>query len=93
MFRPSLGLCITVFLVALDNTIIATAIPKITDEFHSLDDVGWYGSGKSQTTFSEAFSLTTLSLPAYHGRFHTPLRKIVLHFSLEDCLPSCYRSL
>ena len=28
------------FLVALDRTIIATAVPKITDRFHSLDD-GW----------------------------------------------------
>lgn len=25
-------------------TIVATAIPKITDEFHGLDLVGWYGS-------------------------------------------------
>ena len=24
--------------------IIAVAIPRITDEFHDLDDVGWYGS-------------------------------------------------
>jgi hypothetical protein len=24
-----------------DNTIIATAIPRITDHFHALDDVGW----------------------------------------------------
>ncbi|KAJ5259508.1 major facilitator superfamily domain-containing protein [Penicillium angulare] len=31
-------------LVALDRTIIATAIPRITDEFHSLSDIGWYGS-------------------------------------------------
>ncbi|RYP19828.1 hypothetical protein DL767_009577 [Monosporascus sp. MG133] len=31
---------IAVFCVALDNTIISTAIPRITDEFHSLDDVG-----------------------------------------------------
>lgn len=29
--------------VIKDNTIIATAIPKITDHFHSLSDVGWYG--------------------------------------------------
>ena len=29
-----------------DNTIIATAIPKITDHFKALDDVGWYGSGR-----------------------------------------------
>src|SRR5947207_13255563 len=28
-----IGLCLAVFLVALDNTIIATAIPKITDAF------------------------------------------------------------
>ncbi|KAJ5088779.1 major facilitator superfamily domain-containing protein [Penicillium angulare] len=31
-------------LVALDRTIIATAIPRITDEFHSPGDIGWYGS-------------------------------------------------
>ncbi|KAF2773334.1 MFS general substrate transporter [Teratosphaeria nubilosa] len=39
------ALCLAVFCQALDNTIISTAIPKITDEFGSLDDVGWYGSG------------------------------------------------
>jgi hypothetical protein len=38
----TLALCLSVFLVALDNTIIATAIPKITDQFKSLDDVGWF---------------------------------------------------
>lgn len=32
------------FLVMLDSSIISTAIPKITDEFDSLLDVGWYGS-------------------------------------------------
>lgn len=42
-----LALCLSVFLMALDTTIIATAIPKITDEFQSLTDVGWYGSGKA----------------------------------------------
>ncbi|OQE14814.1 hypothetical protein PENFLA_c035G05174 [Penicillium flavigenum] len=35
---------VAMFLVALDRTIISTAIPKITDEFDSFDDVGWYGS-------------------------------------------------
>jgi hypothetical protein len=38
------GLCLSVFCMSLDNTIIATAIPRITDQFHALDDVGWYGS-------------------------------------------------
>ncbi|KAF2795030.1 MFS general substrate transporter, partial [Melanomma pulvis-pyrius CBS 109.77] len=28
----------------LAETIIGTAIPKITDQFHSLDDIVWYGS-------------------------------------------------
>ncbi len=43
----TMALCLSVFLIALDNSIIGVAIPKITDEFHSLGDVGWYGSGKS----------------------------------------------
>jgi hypothetical protein len=38
---------IAVFCVALDNTIIPTTIPRISGEFHSLADVGWYGSGES----------------------------------------------
>ena len=44
------ALCTAVFCVALDNTIIATAIPKITDDFHALQDVGWYGSAYLLTT-------------------------------------------
>lgn len=32
------------FLMLLDTSIIVTAIPKITTDFHSLGDVGWYGS-------------------------------------------------
>jgi len=30
----------TMFIVALDRTILGTAIPKITDDFHSINDVG-----------------------------------------------------
>ncbi|KAM5489870.1 hypothetical protein MaudMau93_002997 [Microsporum audouinii] len=40
----STSLCLTVFLTGLDTTIIATAIPKITDEFGSVGDIGWYGA-------------------------------------------------
>ncbi|CAI6337380.1 unnamed protein product [Periconia digitata] len=39
-----IALILTIFLVSLDQTIVATAIPKITDEFHSLDDISWYAS-------------------------------------------------
>lgn len=38
------ALCLAVLLVALDQTIIATAIPRITDRFNSVQDIGWYGS-------------------------------------------------
>ncbi|KAH8815363.1 DHA14-like major facilitator [Xylogone sp. PMI_703] len=58
----SLALCLSVFLTALDNSIIATAIPKITDQFHSLDDVGWYGS---------AYLLTTASFQLLFGKFYS----------------------
>lgn len=58
----SLALCLSVLLVALDNSIIATAIPKITDDFHSLQDVGWYGA---------AYMLTTASLQLLFGKFYS----------------------
>lgn len=50
------------FLVALDRTIIATAIPKITDDFHSLGDIGWYAS---------AYLLTACSFQLLTGRIYT----------------------
>lgn len=58
-----LGICLAAALVALDRTIIATAIPRITDEFDSLQDVGWYGSAYLlsscgfQPTYGKIFSL------------------------------------
>ncbi|KAI4103280.1 MAG: hypothetical protein L6R37_003908 [Teloschistes peruensis] len=58
----TLALCLSVLLMALDNTIIATAIPKITDHFNSLDDVGWYGS---------AYLLTTCAFQLLFGKFLT----------------------
>jgi hypothetical protein len=41
------------FLAALDMTIVATAVPAITEAFGSLSDVGWYGSAffLTQATF------------------------------------------
>lgn len=38
------SLTLASFLIFLDSSIVSTAVPKITDEFHSLTDVGWYGS-------------------------------------------------
>ena len=41
----TLALFLGTLLVAIDNTIIATAIPEISSDFRALDEVAWYGSG------------------------------------------------
>jgi MFS family permease len=48
--------------MALDNTILATAVPRITDQFNSLDDIGWYAS---------AYLLTTCALQLIFGKLYT----------------------
>lgn len=50
------------FLMLLDMSIIVTAIPQITNDFHSLGDVGWYGS---------AFLLANCALQPLAGRLYT----------------------
>lgn len=65
----TLALCLVVFLIALDQTIIATAIPRITDQFDSIGDIGWYGS---------AYMLTTCSFQLIFGKIYT-------FFSLKWC--------
>ncbi|KAJ4584388.1 hypothetical protein HRR81_000194 [Exophiala dermatitidis] len=50
-----MAMMLSSFLVALDRTIIATAIPVITNHFNSLGDVGWYASSYLLT--SSAFQL------------------------------------
>ena len=67
LFFIIVALVLSIFLVALDMTIVATAIPKITDEFHSLDQVGWYGA---------AFFLTV-------GSFQSTWGKVYKYFALK----------
>ncbi|KAF1982278.1 MFS general substrate transporter [Aulographum hederae CBS 113979] len=55
------ALYLAAFLVTLDQNIISTAIPRITDEFHSLDDVGWYGT---------AYILTMCSFQLLMGKVY-----------------------
>ncbi|KAI9695776.1 MAG: hypothetical protein M1820_008448 [Bogoriella megaspora] len=66
-----ISVCLAVFLCALDMTIVATAIPEITDEFHSLTQVGWYGS---------AFFLTLASFQSTWGKGYKywPLKTVFL---------------
>ncbi|KAK1851141.1 MFS aflatoxin efflux [Colletotrichum chrysophilum] len=56
------SLFISMFLVSLDRLIITTAIPKITDEFDSVTDVGWYGS---------VFLLTTCAFQLLFGKIYS----------------------
>jgi MFS family permease len=58
----TIALCLSVFCMALDNSIIATAIPRITDQFHALQDVGWYGS---------AYLLCTCAFQLLFGKLYT----------------------
>ncbi|KAF2206636.1 hypothetical protein CERZMDRAFT_52765 [Cercospora zeae-maydis SCOH1-5] len=58
----TIGLSLTIFCIALDSTIIATAIPKITDDFSSINDIGWYGS---------AYFLTTCAFQLFFGKLYT----------------------
>ncbi|RAR14043.1 MFS general substrate transporter [Stemphylium lycopersici] len=44
-----ISILFTVCLTSLDMTIVGTAIPKITDEFHGLGMVSWYGSAYFMT--------------------------------------------
>ncbi|CAG8972940.1 hypothetical protein HYALB_00001360 [Hymenoscyphus albidus] len=60
LIMTALYLCM--FLVALDRTIIGTAIPKITDDFHSVDDIGWYAS---------AYLICMCSFQLIFGRIYT----------------------
>ena len=55
-----------------DRTIIATAIPQITDDFHSLGDVGWYGS---------AYMLTSCSFQLFMGRVYTFYNPKIVYIS------------
>ncbi|KAL9011524.1 MAG: hypothetical protein Q9173_003632 [Seirophora scorigena] len=62
----ALALC--VFLLSLDLTIVATAIPNITDEFGGLEDVSWY---------SAAFFMSI-------GGFQSAWGKVYKHFPLKS---------
>ncbi|KAM0708686.1 hypothetical protein Q7P35_005338 [Cladosporium inversicolor] len=61
MASTIIALVLSIFLCSLDLTIIATAIPQITKELQSLDDVGWYGS---------AFLLTVATTQSFWGKLY-----------------------
>ncbi|KAH8692008.1 MFS transporter [Talaromyces proteolyticus] len=56
-----IALALTTFCTSLDSTILATAIPQITDRFNSLDDVEWYGA---------AYLLANCSVQLIYGKLY-----------------------
>lgn len=56
------SILVSMFLVALDRLIIATAIPQITNDFHAVTDIGWYGS---------AYLLTSCAFQLMFGKLYT----------------------
>lgn len=68
-----LALSLIIFMVTLDTAVVATAIPKITDEFNTIADIGWYAS---------AYSLSTAALQPLTGKAYTffPLKWAYLAF-------------
>ncbi|KAJ5618401.1 hypothetical protein N7528_007044 [Penicillium herquei] len=57
-----ISLLCAMFLVALDRTIIATAVPTISDQFHAVKDISWYAS---------AYLLTGSATQLLWGRIYT----------------------
>ncbi|KJZ69116.1 hypothetical protein HIM_11495 [Hirsutella minnesotensis 3608] len=62
VFAIWLSIIFGIMCTFLDEGIISTAIPKITDEFHSLGDIGWYGS---------AYLLTLCAFQLVFGRLYS----------------------
>ncbi|KAK4616533.1 MFS-type efflux pump MFS1 [Fulvia fulva] len=62
MILIMIAICLAVFCMCLDMTIISTAIPRITDDFRALDDVGWYAS---------SYMLTLSAFQLFYGKLYT----------------------
>ncbi|KAF2800388.1 MFS gliotoxin efflux transporter glia [Melanomma pulvis-pyrius CBS 109.77] len=61
----TIGLVLSIFLSALDTTIIATAIPSITDDFGSISNIAWYGSAYiiTNTAFQSSWGKCYMYFP------------------------------
>ncbi|ETS82216.1 hypothetical protein PFICI_07218 [Pestalotiopsis fici W106-1] len=64
LFAALFGIVSVFFIVLLDFSIISTALPYITSDFHRLQDVGWYGG---------AYQLSCAALQPLTGKLYTYL--------------------
>ncbi|KAF2464151.1 MFS general substrate transporter [Lindgomyces ingoldianus] len=56
------GLCLAVLLTGMDQTILATAAPTISDEFDALDDIAWW---------TNLYLLMLSSFQLFYGKLYT----------------------
>ncbi|KAK5994352.1 MFS thioclapurine efflux transporter tcpA [Cladobotryum mycophilum] len=56
------GLCLAVFLTGMDQMILATATAVISNEFNTLEDLGWW---------TNAYLLTVSSLQLFYGKLYS----------------------
>ncbi|KAF9353002.1 hypothetical protein BGX26_009231 [Mortierella sp. AD094] len=57
-FLVFLGITVTLFLAALDQTIVTTTLPSIAKDFNNFDDISWIGT---------AYLLTTTAVQPLYG--------------------------
>ncbi|KAJ5320220.1 hypothetical protein PENANT_c010G03433 [Penicillium antarcticum] len=74
LFLVITGLGLSIFLMSLDSSIIATAIPRITSQFNSTGDIGWYGS---------AYSFAMCALQPIAG-------KLFANFEMKHMFLACF---
>jgi MFS family permease len=77
-------------------TIVATAIPKITDEFSGLDLVGWYGSaffltvGAFQSTWGKGYKYFPLKITFLIAIFIFELGSLICGKLRLSAYPRCH---
>jgi MFS family permease len=73
LWSVSIGLGVTAFLMTMSGSIVSTAVPRITNYFHSIADIGWYGS---------AYLLASCALQPLAGQIYThfPSKYVFLSF-------------
>ena len=83
LFWIIIALLISMFIQSLGSTITATAIPKITDDFYSVDQIGWYGSAafltfaSFQSTWGKAFKYFPIKATFFVSLFIFELGSLV----------------